>query len=93
MHHMLLQEEADQVKCIRKGKAMINVDYVKYLMDKEDMSQKMLAIEAHVTESCVSRFLSGKRSGSLELLEGLARAFPDTDLRAFLQTDRTDDSG
>lgn len=71
---------------------MINVDYVKYLMKEEDMSQKALAVSMHMTESCISRFLNGKRGGSLEFLEGLAKVFPDVDLRAFLQTDGTDDS-
>ena len=71
---------------------MINVDYVKYLMSEEDMSQKALAVSMHMTESCISRFLNGKRTGSLEFLEGLARAFPDTDLREFLKADKTSDS-
>lgn len=64
---------------------MINVELVKQLMDERGMSQKALAVDAHLTESCISRMLNGKRAGSLELLEGLARAFPDVDLRSFLK--------
>lgn len=64
---------------------MINVEYVKQLMDERDLTQQMLAVEMHVTESCVSRILNGKRLGSLDFLEGLARAFPDIDLRLFLK--------
>ncbi len=71
---------------------MINVDYVRYLMNENDMSQKTLAKSMHMTESCISRFLSGKRSGSLKFLVGLARAFPDTDLRDFLQIEKNQGS-
>lgn len=67
---------------------MINVEYVKQLMDERDLTQQMLAVEMRVTESCVSRILNGKRQGSLDFLEGLARAFPDTDLRLFLKPDK-----
>lgn len=64
---------------------MINVEAVKKLMDERGLSQKALAVDMHLTESCVSRMLNGRRSGSLEVLEGLARAFPDVDLRVFLK--------
>lgn len=67
---------------------MINVEYVKHLMTERDLTQQMLAVEMHVTESCVSRILNGKRLGSLDFLEGLARAFPDVDLRLFLKADK-----
>lgn len=67
---------------------MINVEYVKQLMDERDLTQQMLAVEMRVTESCVSRILNGKRLGSLDFLEGLARAFPDIDLRLFLKADK-----
>ena len=63
---------------------MINVEFVKQLMEERDMSQKALAIDMHTTESCVSRLLNGKRSGSVDTLERLAMAFPDVDLRSFL---------
>lgn len=66
---------------------MINVDYVIRMMDEHYMSQKILAVSMHMSESCVSRILSGQRSGSLAFLEGLARAFPDEDLRSFLKED------
>ena len=66
---------------------MINVAYVKQLMDERNFAQQKLAKKMHVTESCVSRILNGKRQGSLEFLEGLARAFPDVDLRLFLIVD------
>lgn len=64
---------------------MINVDFVKELCAQRGLSQKALAVDMHLTESCVSRMLNGKRNGSLEVLEGLARAFPDIDLRLFLK--------
>ena len=64
---------------------MINVEAVKKLMGERGLSQKALAVDMHLTESCVSRMLNGKRSGSLEVLEGLARAFPDVDIRIFLK--------
>lgn len=67
---------------------MINVEYVKQLMEERDLTQQMLAVEMRVTESCVSRILNGKRLGSLDFLEGLARAFPDVDLRLFLKVDK-----
>ena len=67
---------------------MINVEYVKQLMEERDLTQQMLAVEMRVTESCVSRILNGKRLGSLDFLEGLARAFPDIDLRLFLKADK-----
>lgn len=54
-------------------------------MQERGISRKALAVDTHLTESCISRILSGKRSGSLEVLEGLARAFPDVDLRSFLK--------
>ena len=63
---------------------MVNVEYVKQLMDERGLSQKALAVDMRLTESCISRILSGKRAGSLEFVEGLARAFPDVDLRNFL---------
>lgn len=69
---------------------MINVAYVKILMERDGLTQKALAIDMHLTESCVSRMLSGKRSGSLEVLEGLARAFPQEDLRNFLMLEKPD---
>ena len=69
---------------------MINVAYVKILMERDGLTQKALAIDMHLTESCVSRMLSGKRSGSLEVLEGLARAFPHEDLRNFLMLEKPD---
>ena len=71
-----------------KGKGeetVINVEAVKKHMEERGLSQKALAVDMHLTESCVSRMLNGKRSGSLEVLEGLARAFPDVDLRVFLK--------
>lgn len=67
---------------------MINVEYVKQLMTERDMSQKALAVDMQLTESCVSRILNGKRLGSLDFLEGLARAFPDVDLRLFLKAEK-----
>lgn len=63
---------------------MVNVEYVKQLMQERELSQKALAVDMRLTESCISRILSGKRAGSLEFVEGLARAFPDVDLRNFL---------
>lgn len=66
---------------------MINVEYVKQLMEERDLSQKALAVELKLTESCISRILNGKRLGSLDFLEGIARAFPDVDLRTFLILD------
>lgn len=72
---------------------MINVEYVKRLMTERDLTQQMLAVEMHVTESCVSRILNGKRLGSLDFLEGLARAFPDVDLRLFLKADKPGPKG
>ena len=67
---------------------MLNVEYVKQLMTERELTQQMLAVEMRVTESCVSRILNGKRLGSLDFLEGLARAFPDVDLRLFLKADK-----
>ena len=69
---------------------MINVAYVKILMERDGLTQKALAVDMQLTESCVSRMLSGKRSGSLEVLEGLARAFPQEDLRNFLMLEKPD---
>ena len=63
---------------------MVNVEYVKQLMQERGLSQKALASSMRLTESCISRILTGKRAGSLEFVEGLARAFPDIDLRNFL---------
>lgn len=70
---------------------MINVVYVRSLMERDGLTQKALAVDMHLTESCVSRMLSGKRSGSLEVLEGLARAFPQEDLRNFLVMENNND--
>lgn len=72
---------------------MLNIEYVKQLMAERDMSQKALAVDAHLTESCVSRILNGKRTGSLEVLEGLARAFPDVDLRDLLKAEKPEPKG
>ena len=72
---------------------MINVEYVRRLMEERDLSQKALAVNMHLTESCVSRILNRKRVGSLDFLEGLARAFPDIELRAFLNLDNPEKVG
>lgn len=72
---------------------MINIEYVKKLMDERDLSRKALALDMRITESCLSRILNGKRVGSLEVIEGLAKAFPDVDLRDFLLLDKPADSG
>ena len=72
---------------------MINVEAIKNLMEEQDLSQKAFALTIHVTEACVSRVLSGKRSGSLEFLEAVAKAFPDIDLRSLLILDGKDVSG
>lgn len=66
---------------------MINVEFVKQLMKERNLSQKALAIDTHLTETCISRVLNRKRSGSLEFLEGLIRAFPDVEIRLFLKMD------
>lgn len=67
---------------------MINVEFVKQLMKERDMSQKALAVDTRLTETCISRVLNGKRSGSLEFLEGLIRAFPDVEIRLFLKMEK-----
>lgn len=72
---------------------MINVAAVKQLMEERDLSQKALAVDMQLTESCISRILNGKRLGSLDFLEGLARAFPDVDLRIFLKAEKPDSKG
>ena len=66
---------------------MINVEFVKTLMKERDLSQKALAVDTHLTETCISRVLNGKRNGSIEFLEGLIRAFPDVEIRLFLKMD------
>ena len=71
---------------------MINVEFVKKLMDERGMKRRVLAEAMNVTESCLSRLLTGKRKGSLEVLEALATVFPDTDLRLFLVLDKPDKS-
>jgi len=71
---------------------LINVEFVKKLMDERGMKRRALAKAMNVTESCLSRLLSGKRNGSLEVLEALATVFPDTDLRLFLVLDKPDKS-
>ena len=71
---------------LRKGeRIMINAEFLKKLMDERGISRKALAIDTHLTESCISRILSGQRAGSLEVLETLATVFPDVDLRSFLK--------
>jgi len=67
---------------------MINTDFVKELMKQRGYSQKALAVDMKVTESCVSRMLSGQRGGSLEALEGLIRAFPDVEIKSFLKMEK-----
>ena len=66
---------------------MINVEFVKTLMKERNLSQKALAVDTHLTETCISRVLNGKRNGSIEFLEGLIRAFPDVEIRLFLKMD------
>ncbi len=70
-----------------RRKTAINVEFVKQLMKERDLSQKALAVDTHLTETCISRVLNGKRNGSLEFLEGLIRAFPDVEIRLFLKMD------
>ena len=72
------------IRILEGRQSMINIAFLKQLIEEKGMSQKELALSMGLTESCVSRILSGKRSGSLYVLEGLCRAFPDTDLRLFL---------
>ena len=66
---------------------MINVEFVKTLMKERGLSQKALAVDTRLTETCISRVLNGKRNGSIEFLEGLIRAFPDVEIRLFLKMD------
>lgn len=68
---------------------MINVEYVKQLMEERDLSRKALAMDMGITESCLSRILSGKRIGSIEVIEGLAMAFPDIELRSLLLLEKS----
>lgn len=73
----------------RKGEEMLNIDLVNKLMAERDLTRKALALDMGITESCLSRILSGKRTGSLDVIEGLAKAFPDVDLRDFLLLDKS----
>lgn len=63
---------------------MINVDYLKKMMEERGMTRRDLARKGHVEESSICRLFKGERAGSLIFLEGIARAFPDDDLRSFL---------
>lgn len=72
---------------------MINIELIKKLMGERGISRKALAIQMGITESCLSRVLNGNRLGSLEFLEGLAKAFPDIGLRNFLILGQTESSG
>lgn len=73
--------------------SMLNIDLVNKLMAERDLTRKALALDMGITESCLSRILSGKRTGSMEVIEGLARAFPDVNLRDFLLLNKPADSG
>ena len=68
----------------RRGGIMLDRVFIKALMDERNVTRKALAVEAHLSESSVSRYLSGKRQCSVEFLMGLGKAFPDVDLRKFL---------
>ncbi len=72
---------------------MLNINFINTLMAERDLTRKGLAMEMGITESCLSRILNGKRAGSMEVIEGLAKAFPDVDLRDFLLLDMPAVSG
>ncbi len=72
---------------------MLNINFINTLMAERDLTRKGLAMEMGITESCLSRILNGKRAGSMEVIEGLAKAFPDVDLRDFLLLDKPAVSG
>lgn len=63
---------------------MINVEYLKQMMEERGMSRRDFCRKGHVEESSICRLFKGERAGSLGFLEGIARCFPDVDLRSFL---------
>ena len=85
----MIKSDLCGAKRSQKGEEMLNIDLVNHLIEERDLTRKALAGDMGITESCLSRILSGKRTGSLEVIEGLAKAFPDVDLREFLLLDKT----
>ena len=71
---------------------IINVKVVEQLMLERDIPRKELAARMGISESCLSRVMSGNRTGSLAFLIGLAKVFPDIDLRSFLIFNTSDKS-
>lgn len=63
---------------------MINVGHLKQKMEEYGMSRRDFCRKGHVEESSICRLFKGERAGSLGFLEGIARCFPDEDLRSFL---------
>ena len=56
---------------------MLNRDYIYSLMRERSWSQADLAMNARVSESAISRWLSGQRKSSGLIIQAMKRAFPD----------------
>lgn len=65
----------------------INLEAVKRRMEENGWNQARFAEMAGLSRSYVSRVLSGNEGGGGAFLEGLIKAFPTDDIRAFLSMD------
>lgn len=55
---------------------MLNIEYIKKLMDEKNMSERQLAVKSGLSSATISRVLSSKRGAGARTLAGIRRAFP-----------------
>lgn len=55
---------------------MLNVEYIKKLMCKKNMSERQLAIKSGLSTATISRVLNNKRGAGSRTLAGIRKAFP-----------------
>jgi DNA-binding XRE family transcriptional regulator len=84
----------DNIKVSPKGNARregstnlteLNIDAIKALQKKYEMSEAELARKAGVSRSCVNRILKGTRKPSFKFISGLKQAFPQYPMENFFQ--------
>lgn len=50
-------------------------DRIKQLLEEQNMTQKELSDKAYLSESCISRILSGNRMPSVKAIINISKAF------------------
>ena len=58
---------------------MINVEYIKNLMEQHNMTIGQLAYKSGISKAQLSRLLQNKRGAGGKTIAGILRAFPDAD--------------